>query len=225
MNSFFRRDRIWFEDPLRLIPRILTRLYSLWVRLTYPFAELGRDVSIHYTWDFRRYLARRVKIGSLVNIGKDCHFGVSCPDGLQDGPPVLIIEDNCHIVRRVQLSARNCIHIERDVILSASVLVMDHNHGFEDVTLPIRDQGITTGGKIRIGQGCWIGHGAAIVCGSGELVLGRNCVVGANAVITKSFPPYSIIVGCPAKVLRQYDPVKKSWQPESGQPRVQAEKE
>jgi acetyltransferase-like isoleucine patch superfamily enzyme len=102
---------------------------------------------------------------------------------------------------------------------------MDHNHGFEDVTLPIRDQGITPGGKIRIGQGCWIGHGAAIVCGSGELVLGRNCVVGANAVITKSFPPYSIIVGCPAKVLRQYDPVKRSWQPEFGQPRVQAEKE
>jgi acetyltransferase-like isoleucine patch superfamily enzyme len=152
-----------------------------------------------------------VKIGSLVNIGKDCHFGVSCPDGLHDGPPVLIIEDNCHIVR--------------DVILSASVLVMDHNHGFEDVTLPIRDQGITPGGKIRIGQGCWIGHGAAIVCGSGELVLGRNCVVGANAVITKSFPPYSIIVGSPAKVLRQYDPVKQSWQSEFGQPRVQAEKE
>ena len=210
-SSLLRRDRIWFEDPLRLIPRILTGLYTAWVRLTYPFASIGHEVSIHYTWDFRRHLARRVKIGNSVLIRKDVHFGVSHPEALEDGDPVIILGDNCAIHRRAQISARNCIHLEQGVIVSASVLIMDHNHAFEDISRPIREQGITTGGTIRIEQGCWIGHGAAIVCKSGELVLGRNCVVGANAVVTRSFPPYSVIVGNPARVVRQYDPITRSW--------------
>ena len=67
------------------------------------------------------------------------------------------------------------------------------------------------GGTIRIEQGCWIGHGAAIVCGQGELVLGRNSVVAANALVTRSFPPYSVIVGNPARLARKFDTVKGTW--------------
>jgi acetyltransferase-like isoleucine patch superfamily enzyme len=218
-----RRDRIWFEDPLRIIPRVLNNLYSFWVRTTYPFAAIGRDVHFHYTWDSRKYLAHRMSIGAATTIGKDCHFGISAPDRQKPGDPVISIGENCVIVRRVQISARNCVHVERDVVLAANVLVMDHNHGYENINLPIRDQGDTPGGRIRIEQGCWVGHGAAIVCSSGELVLGRNCVVAANALVTKSFPPYSVIVGNPARVVRQYDPAKGSWQPEFPQPRTQAE--
>lgn len=88
---------------------------------------------------------------------------------------------------------------------------MDHNHAYEDVRLPIQEQGLTPGGTIRIEQGCWIGHGAAIVASQGELVLGRNSVVAANALVTRSFPPNSVIVGNPARLARQFDPVKGIW--------------
>jgi acetyltransferase-like isoleucine patch superfamily enzyme len=190
-------------------------LYSAWVRATYPFASIGRSVEIHYTWDFRKYLAHRVKIGNSVFIGKDVHFGVYCPNE-EKGEPMIVIEDGCGIHRCTQLSARNSIHIERDVIMGPSALIMDHNHTYEDVTLPIKDQGITEGGRIRIEQGCWIGRGAAIVCSHGELVLGRNSVVAANALVTKSFPPFSVIVGNPARLARQFDPVKQAWAPSWG---------
>ena len=66
------------EDPLRTLARVPNALYSAWVRATYPFASIGRDVEIHHTWDFRRYLAHRVKLGNSVSIGKDVHFGVYC---------------------------------------------------------------------------------------------------------------------------------------------------
>ena len=220
-----RRDRVWFEDPVRVVPRVLTSLYSKWVRATYSFASFGRDVQIHYTWDARKYQAPRMSIGSNILIGKDVHFGISAPDREERGDPIIIIEDNCVIVRRVQISARNRIHLERGVVLSASVLVMDHNHAYEDVNIPIRDQGDTAGGTIRIGEGCWVGHGAAIVCNEGELVLGRNCVVGANALVTQSFPPYSVIVGNPARVVRQFNSAEKRWLPEFSRPRVEAAKE
>ena len=209
-----RRDRIWFEDPLRLVPRALTRLYTAWVRLIYPFGAIGDGVSIHYTWDFRRYLAHRLNIGNRVLIRKDVHFGISHPQALEKGEPVIVLGDDCALHRRVQISARNCVHLGRGVILSASVLVMDHNHAFEDPSRPIREQGITEGGNIRIGDGCWIGHGAAIICGRGDLVLGKNCVVGANAVVTRSFPEYSVIVGNPARVVKRFNPETNMWMAE-----------
>jgi acetyltransferase-like isoleucine patch superfamily enzyme len=95
--------------------------------------------------------------------------------------------------------------------VSASVLIMDHIHAYENVSLPIMAQGITDGGRIRIEQGCWIGRGAAIVCNQGELVLGRNSVVAANALVTKSVPPFSVVVGNPARLARQFDPAKGAW--------------
>lgn len=203
------RSVVWREDPLRLLARIPTWLYSSWVRATYPFASLGRGVTIHYTWDFRRYAAHRVKLGNDVEIGKDVHFGVYCPDG-ESGSPMLVIDDGCIINRRVQLSAKNCIHIEPDVVISASALIMDHNHEFDDITRPIKAQGLSGGGTIRIEKGCWIGHGAAIVCNQGELVVGRNSVVAANALVTKSCPPHSVLIGNPARVARVLDPSDES---------------
>lgn len=208
----FFHGAFWREDPLRLPSRITTKLYSWWVRATYPFASIGRDVEIHYPWDFRRYLARRVKLGNSVLIGKDVQFGVSCPNG-ENGEPMIVIEDGCVIQRRCQISAKNRVHLEPGVLVSASVLIMDHNHVFEDITRPIKDQGISTGGTIRIEQGCWIGFGAAVVCNQGELVLGRNSVVAANALVTKSCPPNSVLVGNPARVARYFDAAKNAWMP------------
>jgi acetyltransferase-like isoleucine patch superfamily enzyme len=114
------------------------------------------------------------------------------------------------------ISAKNNIHLERDVMVSACVLIMNHNRAYEDISLPIKAQGLTPGGTIRIEQGCWIGHGAAIVCGQGELLLGRNSVVAANALVTRSFPPNSVIVGNPARLARQFDPAKGTWVGEAG---------
>jgi acetyltransferase-like isoleucine patch superfamily enzyme len=88
---------------------------------------------------------------------------------------------------------------------------MDHNHEFANTELPILEQGVTEGGRIIVERGCWLGHGAVIVCNRGDLILGRNSVVGANAVVTKSFPPFSVIVGNPARLVKTYDQQSKKW--------------
>ena len=203
-----RPPRIGFEDPLWLIPRALTKLNSVWVRATHPFVSLGKGVSIHYTCDLCN--TGLMKIGDLLTVHKDVWLHAHCAPENQ-GEATLVIDDYCFIGRRSHISAKNLIHIERGVMLAASVLIQDHGHAFNDITMPIRDQGVAEGGKIRIGEGCWIGQGAAVICDSGELTLGRNCVVAANAVVTRSAPPYSILSGNPARIVKQFDPVKGTW--------------
>jgi len=128
----------------------------------------------------------------------------------QKGEPIVVIDENVGVGPCCQISAKNRVHLERDTIIAQSALICDHSSVFEDRRLPDSEQA-SKGGRIRIGQGCWIGRGAAIVCTHGELVLGRNCVVGANALVTRSFPPYSVIIGNPSVVIRRFDPVKHAW--------------
>ena len=204
MNGVYKKSRAHFEDPVRLFPWALTKLYTLWLRATYPFASIGHDLCIHYTCTLNRAKAPQVKLGSSVAIMKDAWLNVIKE---AEGEPKIIIEDNCRIGPRTIISAKNCIHLERDVTLDTSVLLMDHSHAYEDIERPIRDQPASPGGKIRIEQGCWVGHGASIVCPRAELVLGRNCVVLPNSLVTGSAPPYSVISGNPARVIKKLEPV------------------
>jgi len=210
MTDTIRKPTARFEDPLNLFFYAFTKLYSLWISATYPFASTGSNLSIHPTIVLSRRVAPGIKIGSFVIIRNHAWLNTV---GLSevDGAAKIIIEDHCVINAQAVISAKNNIHLERDVMVSACALIMDHNHAYEDVGKPIQSQGSTAGGTIRIEQGCWVGHGAAIICGQGELVIGRNSVVAANALVTRSFPPHSVIVGNPARLARKFDTVKGIW--------------
>jgi acetyltransferase-like isoleucine patch superfamily enzyme len=203
-------SRVRRSDPLQLISHAVTRIYSWWLRTTYPFAAVGRRLSAHCTSEIDRAVAHRIRLGDGVTLFKHVWLNVSLPPE-EDGEPVLTIEDGCAIGHRTTISAKNEIHLERDVITAQSVLIMDHSHAYEDATRSIKHQGVTDGGRIRIGQGSWIGHGAAVICTKGELTLGHNCVVAANSLVTRGFPPYSVISGNPARIVKQFDPENNVW--------------
>jgi acetyltransferase-like isoleucine patch superfamily enzyme len=187
----------------------LTWLHTRWLENTYPFAGFGRRVSVHYTCDILRSVAGSIKFGDDVGLAKDVWLNVVPTDG-SIGPKI-VLGNSCKIGRRCSISARNQIILEDDVLFAPQVLIMDHNHEFSDVDMPIRDQGVTEGGRIIIEKNCWFGFGAVVLCNSGELTIGRNSVVGANSVVTRSFPPNSVIVGNPAKLLRTFDSEEKQW--------------
>jgi acetyltransferase-like isoleucine patch superfamily enzyme len=210
MSEFQPLARAKSEDPLDLFSQVAHKLHRGWLRSTYPFAHLGKKPHIHPSCNLKKNIAHRIWIGDNVNLAKDVHLGISAPVE-EEGPPLLIIEDNSLVHWRSQIDAKNQIHIERNVLITQDVLIIDHGHAYEDVSVPIERFAYSEGGSIRIGEGSWIGHGAAIICTKGELVLGRHCVVGANAVVTKSAPPYSVLSGNPARIIRQYDPAKEMW--------------
>ncbi len=54
--------------------------------------------------------------------------------------------------------------------------------------------------RIEIGNDVWIGHNALII---GEVKVGNGAIIAAGAIVTKNVPPYAIVAGVPAKVIKK----------------------
>ncbi len=100
------------------------------------------------------------------------------------------------------------VTIANDVRLAQNVVLSGLNHEYEDVTRPIHAQGVSTA-LITIEEATWIGANVTIVAG---VTVGKHCVVAGGSVVTKDIPPYSVVVGNPARVVKQYDFSSNSWE-------------
>lgn len=100
------------------------------------------------------------------------------------------------------------ITIGNDIMFAQNIVMSGLNHGFEDISMPIHDQVVTTA-KIVIEDEVWIGANAVIVAG---VTIGKHSIVAAGSIVTKDVPPYSVVVGNPAKLMKQYNPSTKIWE-------------
>lgn len=90
------------------------------------------------------------------------------------------------------------VYVGDDVIMGPGVRIFSENHRHDAHDRPIRAQGEVRDAVI-VERDCWIGAGATILAG---VTVGTGCVVAAGAVVTRSVPPYSVVAGVPARVVR-----------------------
>jgi acetyltransferase-like isoleucine patch superfamily enzyme len=190
-----------------MIGRVLSKARSVWLRVSGALPGLAAGASVHYSVEITREGRRQIEIETGAVIARHAWLNALGAD-----EPRLIIRRGAAIGRNNVISAKNRIEIGADVVTAPQVLIMDHGHAFEDISTPILRQGVSEGGTIVIEPGCWIGFGAAIIAARGELRIGRNSVVGANSVVTSDVPPYSVVVGAPARLIRQYSPQAGRWE-------------
>ncbi|MCR2806591.1 acyltransferase [Paenibacillus soyae] len=143
--------------------------------------------------------------------GKDCFVSpeaVLFPDKLSMGDRSYIaggaIVRNTELVMGADCSINAGAVVTGKVKLGDAVRIATYasmygfNHGFASVDVPIFRQPLTFAG-IEIGDDVWIGAHAVILDG---VTVGSHSIVAAGAVVTKDVPPYSIVGGNPAKVIR-----------------------
>ncbi|MXV16183.1 acyltransferase [Hufsiella ginkgonis] len=99
------------------------------------------------------------------------------------------------------------VTIGSDVILAQHIVISGLNHGYQDVTMPIHKQKVTTA-AIVIGDECWIGANAVITAG---VTIGKHCVVAAGSIVTKNVPDFCVVVGNPARIIKRYDAKTGEW--------------
>lgn len=100
------------------------------------------------------------------------------------------------------------VTIGNDVIMAQNVVISGLNHSYQDIDMPICKQKCTTS-EIVIEDECWIGANVVITSG---VIIGKHSVVAAGSVVTKNVPPYSVVAGNPAKMLKQYNFSKGVWE-------------
>jgi len=197
------------EDPALWIPRFLTKANSIWLKATYPFDGFGHKVSIHYSCEIRRFNAHKIRIEDSVMLASDVWVNVPIiPEGSE---PAIVIGRGSKVGRRSVITAINQIRIGEDVLMAPGVFITDHNHEYLDVNEPIVEQGLSSGGRIVIEQNCWLGYCSMVIATKNDVVIGRNSVVGAHSIVTQSCPPYSVLAGNPAKVVKRFDTVSGNW--------------
>lgn len=121
---------------------------------------------------------------------------------IENGKPLLIIGNRCGLGYNTQINACNRIEIGDDVLFASNVYITDHYHGTlsaEENLIPPAKRAIYSKGPVVIGARCWLGQNVSIMP---NVTLGEGCIVGANSVVTHSFPAYSVIAGCPAKLIK-----------------------
>jgi acetyltransferase-like isoleucine patch superfamily enzyme len=105
---------------------------------------------------------------------------------------------NCFFGEYTCIRGQGGVRIGDGVYTGTQVQIAAVNHVYSDPDKYIKDQGITAEG-ITIEDDVWLGSNVVVVDG---VTIGKGCIVGAGAVVTKSLPPYSVAVGVPAKVVK-----------------------
>ena len=117
-----------------------------------------------------------------------------------------------HIGNNTRIGLGNVIigpvSIGNNVILAQNIVMSGLNHVYNNINIPIYLQGETTA-NIIVEDDCWIGANVVITAG---VTIGKHSVVAGGAVVTKDIPAYSVAVGNPARIIKQYNHSTQQWE-------------
>ncbi len=153
-----------------------------------------------------------ISIGNNVDIGSFCRITVSTEFAgrkVRSKNKIRIkIGNNVDVGHNAFISANNSIEIGDHVIMAPYVFITDHDHGYSDVKKNLHQQRLSESEHVKIEDNVFLGVKSSILK---NVTIGRHSVIGANAVVTKNIPAYSIVAGNPARVIKKYDFLSKKW--------------
>ena len=140
-----------------------------------------------------------------ISIGENCRFhehlyltvwGNSTED------VIISIGNNCNFGAFNHITAINHIEIGDNCLTGKWVTISDNNHGTTErnvLDVPPIERTTCSKGAVCIGKNVWIGEKATILSG---VTIGDGAIIGANSVVTKSVPPYTVVAGNPIKTIK-----------------------
>ena len=178
--------------------RLKNRIYSLFVKLYLPHASSSciiysdthfKGVSNIWIGD-KTVIARYGTITAWTKYGKDSFS------------PQIIIGNNVSIGEYCHITAISKIVIGDNVLTGRRLTISDNAHGntsIEEMRLPPASRSMASKGSVTIGRNVWIGENVTILP---NVTVGDSAIIGAGSVVTKDIPPFAVVCGNPAKVLK-----------------------
>ncbi|MCA1833485.1 MAG: DapH/DapD/GlmU-related protein [Actinomycetota bacterium] len=187
-----RTARFLRDHRLYLPPFWVMALRFVWFKIRNPhiitegfvFLERGAEV-------YARPGYGRLTIGRWAWIGR--------------GNAIRCHEGNLRIGNKVVFGRANTINCYLDIdvgddcIFADWIYVCDFDHRYENLTVPIKKQGIIKS-PVKIGADCWIGEKSTVLRG---VTIGSGSVVASHALVNRDVPAGSIVGGVPARILKK----------------------
>lgn len=187
---------LWHRLWLRRAGGVL--LVGRGVALRNPqYVTVGRSVVLEDHCEVQGLSRQGIVLGDHVTVGR---MAMIRPSGyyrraIGEG---LSVGDHSNIGPCCYIGCSGHVRIGSHVLMGAQVSMHAENHNTRRTDVPIDAQGVTRR-DIVIEDDCWLGGGATILAG---VRVGRGAVVAAGAVVTRDVPPYAIVAGVPARVVR-----------------------
>ena len=151
---------------------------------------------------------------AFISIGKN----VGIRDGVRlevvrsnkSRQPRIVIGDNTNIEQNVHIVCHNYVKIGSNVSITGNCSIVDVTHPFEDVSDPVKIGAriLDEHSFVEIGDGTFVGFGSVILP---NVRIGRCAVIGANSVVMKDVPDYTVVAGAPASIIKQFDAGNQAW--------------
>lgn len=168
------------------------KLYTLVIK--HCFADFGKSSYIFPKAMSLKGLDR-ITIGEQVSIGEQIQLTT-----WEQG--TIRIDDGCTIRANCHITAANKITIGKNLLTGTNVLISDNNHGSfvrEQLNMHPGERPIISRGPVTIGNNVWIGNNACIMQ---AVTVGDGAVIAANSVVTHDVPPYTMVAGVPATIIK-----------------------
>lgn len=169
------------------------------------YKKLGRNSHVHKQLKISR---KNLECGNNVWIWKNGRIEGVLEYNNETYSPRIVFGDNVTIEQNFHLTCAEEIIIDKNTSVAANVTITDIHHVYEDINVPIELQNIKVS-PVYIGEDCKIYNNAVILPGT---KIGKHCTIGANSVVSGKYPDYCVIVGSPAKIVKQYNFLTKQWE-------------
>lgn len=158
-----------------------------------------------------------MQVGPDFNAGDALWLEAVLAYGNQRFTPKLVIGAHARLSDSVHIGCIEQVTIGDHLLSGSHVLISDHAHGSygsepdaSDPAVPPAKRPLHSAGSVVIGHNVWLGNGVAVLAGA---QIGDGCVIGANAVVTSPIPARTVAVGAPARPVRRWNEVTRSWVP------------
>lgn len=155
----------------------------------------------------------RMSLGENFSAGEGLWLEAITHYASEKFSPKLKIGNHVSISHWSHIACTHSVTIGDHVLIGSKVLITDHNHGYfgqgaTSPMIPPAQRPLEQDRFVVIESNVWLGDGVVVCPG---VTMGEGSVAGANAVVTTDVPPFTLVVGVPAKPIRRYDQIEKRW--------------
>lgn len=181
--------------------RLLACLYGL------------KSIPYRYGSNFKTYIDRHVKVTGWSNItigdnsviAAGSWLNVNDRNGARDS---LRIGENCFIGRNNFITVGQRVSFGDYCLTASNCSFIGSSHNINNPNMPYITTGVDICSDIEVGSNCFFGFGVMVL---GPITIGHGSVIGAGSVVLSDIPPFSVVIGNPARVIKRFSFVKNCW--------------